>query len=174
MSGELPSETVGAGRGRRGVIRLVSGGEGIITGTVVCAAVIAAGAGHTESIAELSVAMVGTITVYWLAHLHAVAIGGAISEGHHPLLALRHSAAETWTIAAASLVPLAILLVAHIAGAELSTAAWIALLSTIVLLAFYSFLAGRRGGLGLRGSLASSFAGASLGIVVALLKAALH
>ena len=119
MSGEPPSETIGAGRGRRSVLRLLSGGEGIITGTVVCAAVIAAGAGHTESIAELSVAMVGTITVYWLAHLHAVAIGGAISEGHHPLLALRHSAAETWTIEAASLVPLAILLVAHIAGASL-------------------------------------------------------
>jgi hypothetical protein len=174
MAAELPSEAVGADRGRRDQFHLLSGGEGIITGTVVCAAVIAAGAGHTDSIRELSVAMIGTITVYWLAHLHAVAIGGAVNKGHHPLLALRHAAGETWTIAAASLVPLAILLLAHLAGAELSTAAWIALLSTIGLLAVYSFVAGRRGGLGLRGSLVCSVAGAALGILVALLKAALH
>lgn len=145
-----------------------------MTGTVVCAAVIAAGVGHTQSIGQLSAAIVGTIMVYWLAHLHATAIAGAISTGHHPLLALRHAVAHTWTIGAASLVPLVILLTAHIAGADLSTAGWIALLGTIGLLTVYSFVAGRRGGLGLRGSIMCAVAGASLGLLVALMKAALH
>jgi len=152
----------------------VSGGEGIITGTVVCAAVIAATAGHTESIAQLSGAIVGTILVYWLAHLHASAIGGAVSAGHHPFLAVRRAAAHTWTIAAASFLPLVILLVAHLAGADLSAAARIALWSTIVLLTAYSYLAGHRGGLGVGGSVACAVAGGSLGILVALMKAALH
>jgi len=174
MSGEAQPDLEAADPADPDLVRLLSGSEGIITGTVVCAAVIAAAAGHTSSIAELSVAIVGTIIVYWLAHLHAVAISGAISEGHHPLLAVRHAARETWTIPAASLVPLVILLIAHLAGADLRAAAWIAMLSTIVLLAVYSFVAGRRGGLGLAGSIACSAAGASLGIVVALLKAALH
>lgn len=174
MGEQVPAESHPGVRRGRDVFHLVSGGEGIITGTVVCAAVIAAGAGHTESFAQLSAAIIGTILVYWLAHLHASAIGGAVSAGHHPVLALRLAAAHTWTIAAASLVPLAILLLAHIGGADLSNAARIALLSTIGLLTGYSYAAGRRGGLGARGSILCAVAGASLGVLVALLKAALH
>lgn len=170
----MPIEPRGGSRQQRAVSQLMSGAEGIITGTVVCAAVIAAGAGHLQSIGQLSAAMIGTIIVYWLAHLHATAIAGAISAGHHPLLALRHAAAHTWTIAAASLVPLVILLIAHLAGSDLSRAARIALEGTIGLLAVYSYVAGRRGGLGLRGSIMCAVAGASLGVLVALMKAALH
>src|SRR5262245_59181429 len=127
---------------------LFRGGEGIITGTVVCAAVIAAGAGHIHTTRQLSAAIVGTVTVYWLAHLHAHAIGGAVSEGHHPMVALRRAVAHTWTIAAASLLPLAVLLLSELAGADLEQGAWIALWASVALLAFYSYLAGRRGGLG--------------------------
>lgn len=153
---------------------LIGGVEGIITGTVVCAAVLAASVGHLHSTAQAVTAMVGTVLVYWLAHLHAHAIGGAVSEGHHPLEALRHAAWHTWTIAAASLVPVAIMLVAEVFGADLSRAAWIALWASVALLASYSYLAGARGGLGLGGRLACSLAGAGLGLVVALLKASLH
>jgi hypothetical protein len=153
---------------------LMPGVEGVITGTVVCASVIAAAAGHLDSTAQVVTAMVGTVLVYWLAHLHAHAIGGAVSEGHHPLSALRRSAAHTWTIAAASLLPVAIFLLSELLGADLRRAAWIALWSTVGLLALYSYVAGARGGLGLAGRLACSLAGAGLGLVVALLKAALH
>ncbi len=153
---------------------LFRGGEGIITGTVVCAAVIAAGVGHIDSTAQLTVAILGTVFVYWLAHLHAHTIGHAVASGHHPLRALRSGVTHTWPIAAASLLPIGILLLAEIAGADLRTAAWIALLATIGLLTGYSYLAGRRSGLGTTGSLLSAAAGAALGIVIALLKAALH
>jgi hypothetical protein len=153
---------------------LLRGVEGIITGTVVCAAVIAASVGHLESTAQAVTAMVGTVLVYWLAHLHAHAIGGAVRHLHHPVVALRHAAQETWTIGAASLVPVAIMLVSEVLGADLGRAAWIALWSTVGLLAVYSYLAGARGGLGLGGRLACSVAGAALGLLVALLKASLH
>jgi hypothetical protein len=75
---------------------------------------------------------------------------------------------------AASLVPVAILLAAELGGASLRAAAWAALYATIGLLGAYSFLAGRRGGLGWWGCLASAAAGAALGGLIALLKAALH
>ncbi len=155
-------------------LRLVHGVEGIITGTVVCASVIAASAGYIETTWQLVTAMVGTVLVYWLAHLHAHAVGGAVSEGHHPILALRRAVAHTWTIAAASLLPVAILLLAELLGADLARAGWIALWSTVGLLALYSYVAGARGGLGLTGRLACSVAGAALGLLVALLKATLH
>lgn len=153
---------------------LISGGEGIFTGTVVCAAAIAYGAGHLKSTAELSVAIFGTVLIYWLAHLHARTLGASVTHGHHPLVALRLALLETWPIAGASLLPILILFFAEIAGASLRTAAWIALIATIALLTAYSYLAGARSGLGTWGRVASAAIGAGIGVLVALLKVALH
>jgi hypothetical protein len=153
---------------------LLRGGEGLMTGTVVSAAVLAAASGHVDSTAQLSVAIVGTNLVYWLAHLHASTIGAAVNERLHPLHALRVAIRHTWTIAAASLLPLAVLLLAEAVGAELALAAWVALWATVALLTLYSYLAGRRGGLGTRDSLVCAVAGCGLGLVAAALKAALH
>jgi positive regulator of sigma E activity len=148
-------------------------GEGIITGTVVSAAVIAAAAGHLEE-THIVLAILGTAFIYWLAHLHARTLGDAVKHRTHPVDALKEALAETWPILAASLLPAVIMLVAQIVGAEIRRAAWIAVIGSTVLLAIYSFMAGRRGGLGLGGSLLSGAIGASLGILVIALKAGLH
>ena len=71
-------------------------------------------------------------------------------------------------------MPVGILLIADVAGATIRTAAWIAVIASTVLLTVYSFLAGRRGGLGLGGSLVSASVGAALGILIILMKAGLH
>lgn len=155
-------------------LHLVSGGEGAITGTVVCAAVIAYGVGHAYSTSQLVVAITATVAVYWLAHLHAVTIGSSLTHGHHPVRALRHALVETAPVAAASIVPLGVLVVTRLAGADLSTSAWTALLVTIGLLATYSYVAGARGGLDTLGRVACAAAGAGIGVLVALLKVALH
>jgi hypothetical protein len=153
---------------------LVTGGEGTITGTVVCAAAIAYGAGKNNSTAELCLAIVGTVFVYWLAHVHAVTLGSSLTHRHHPIAAFRHAVVHTLPILGASIVPLVILLLGRLAGAELRTAAWIALIATIALLTFYSYMAGVRGGLDTGGRIASACAGAAIGVLVALLKIALH
>jgi hypothetical protein len=167
-----------SGRGRRFAaadrLGLYRGAEGLITGTVVCAAAIAYGAGHIDSTGPLCAAIFGTVAVYWLAHLHAETLGSALTHGHHPLAALRHAVAATWLIAGVSVLPVGILLLSELFGAELRTAAWIALLATIGLLTTYSYLAGARGGLDRGGRIISAAAGAGLGILVALLKVALH
>lgn len=153
---------------------LISGGEGVITGTVVCAAVIAYGAAHPSSTARLTLALLGTVLVYWLAHLHAVTIGESVRYGHHPLRALRQALTETWPIAAVSALPILILVLAEAFGAALATAAWVALLATIGLLTLYSYLAGARGGLSIWGRIASAVVGAAIGLLVAALKVGLH
>lgn len=160
--------------GRRDLLGLVVGGEGAITGTVVCAAAIAYGAGHVKSTAELSLAILGTVAVYWLAHLHAVTLGSSLTHRHHPIAAFRHALVVTAPIFGASILPLLVLLVCRLAGAGLRTSAWIALIATIGLLTVYSYLAGARGGLDTGGRVASACAGAAIGILVALLKVALH
>ena len=159
---------------RRDPLGLVSGSEGAITGTVVCAAVIAYGVGHFDSTAQLSVAIVATVGIYWLAHLHAVTISSSLTHGHHPVQAARHALRETLPIAAVSILPLGVLLLTRLLGAGLSASAWAALVVTIGLLSGYSYLAGARGGLDTGGRIASAAAGAALGILVALLKVALH
>jgi hypothetical protein len=153
---------------------LVTGGEGAITGTVVCAAAIAYSAGHVDSLRQLCFAILGTVAVYWIAHVHAVTLGSALTHRHRPLAAFRHALAETAPLAGASVVPLAALLLCRLAGAELYTAAWVALIATIGLLSVYSYVAGARGGLEMGGRLASAGAGAGIGILIALLKLALH
>ena len=158
----------------RDLLGLREGGEGTITGTVVCAAAIAYAAGHVDSSWELSGIILGTVLVYWLAHLHAVTLGSAMTRGHHPLAAFRHALGETWPIAGASVVPLAVLLVAELLGAELRTAAWVALSATVGLLGVYSYIAGVRGGLDTGGRILSALAGLALGLLVVLLKVGLH
>ncbi len=160
--------------GSRDPFGIRRGGEGAITGTVVCAAAIAYSAGHVETIARLCITILGTVAVYWVAHLHAVTIGNALTHRHHPLAALRHAFVETLPIAGASVVPLAILLLTTLAGADLLASAWCALLATIALLAVYSYIAGARGGLDVRGSLTCGVAGAGVGLLVVGLKVALH
>ena len=159
---------------RRDLLGLVRGGEGAITGPVVCAAAIAVGAGHTKSTGELSLVIVGTVTVYWIAHLHAETIGASLTHRHHPIAAFRHAFTETLPILGASVVPLGVLLLTTLLGASQRTAAWAALLATIALLTGYSYLAGARGGLDMRGRLASAAAGAGVGLLVVVLKVGLH
>jgi hypothetical protein len=159
---------------RRDPLGLVTGGEGTITGTVVCAAAIAYAGGHTDSVWELSAVILGTVAVYWVAHLHAVTLGSSLTRRHHPFVALRHALRETWPIAGASVVPIGVLLLTSLLGAELRTAAWSALLASIALLTAYSGLAGRRGGLDRWGQAGSALAGLGLGLLVVLLKVALH
>jgi hypothetical protein len=81
---------------------------------------------------------------------------------------------ETWPIVTASVLPVAALLLSTLLGAELRTAAWVALVTTIVLLTAYSYIAGMRGGLDRWGCLAAAATGAAIGVLVALLKVGLH
>jgi hypothetical protein len=159
---------------RRDPLGLVSASEAAITGTVVCAAAIAYGAGHVDSTAQLCLVILGTLTVYWLAHLHAATLGSALTHRHHPVMAFRHALWETMPIMGASVAPVIVLLVSRLFGADLRTSAWIALIVTIGLLTVYSYRAGARGGLDTGGRIASAAAGAGIGIIVALLKVALH
>ena len=159
---------------RPDLLGLQRGGEGAITGTVVCAATIAYSAGQVETVGHLCATILGAVAVYWVAHLHAVTIGSALTHRHHPLAAIRHGLAETLPIAGASVVPLAVLLVTTLLGADLGTAAWTALIAAILLLATYSYIAGARGGLDMSERLWCTAAGAGVGLLVVALKVALH
>jgi hypothetical protein len=87
---------------------------------------------------------------------------------------IEESLAETWPILAAALVPAVILFALQLFGVDIVIDAWIAVIACTVLLTGYSFFAGRRGGLSLRGSVLTACIGALLGMLVIGLKAGLH
>ena len=92
-------------------------------------------AGHLSEDTRLVLAILGSVVIYWLAHVHA-----RVVERAHPMSALRGGSAGAWPILAAALLPVGILLIADVAGAPIRTAAWIAVIASTVLLTVYSFL----------------------------------
>ncbi|MGV1037771.1 MAG: hypothetical protein ACOYD0_12210 [Candidatus Nanopelagicales bacterium] len=148
--------------------------EAVITGTVVCAAAIAAAAGHLESSGQLALAIVGTVFIYWLAHVHATALSYAVQRRADPVRAVRKSLVENMPLAFVSLIPLGILFAAEVLGIDARRAAYIALAVNIALLTFYGYIAGRRSGLSTTGRLMAAGAGAGIGMLIILLKASLH
>ena len=144
---------------------------------MVCAAAIAYSAGHVETTARLCITILGTVAVYWVAHLHAVTIGNSLTHRHHPLAAVRHAFVETLPIAGASVVPLAILLLTTLVSAPTCWHLGLvrALVATIALLAIYSYIAGARGGLDARGEpRVCAWPEQASGLLVVGLKVALH
>lgn len=147
------------------------GAEGVITGTVICAAVLASAVGLGATTFQLCTAIIGTVVIYWLSHVHAITVGLAVSEKMQFRHAFRRALAHSAPLAVVSLLPLAILLIAELVGASVAAAGTIALIASIALLAIYGYLAGIRGGLGMRGALLSAFGGILLGVLTMALKA---
>lgn len=148
--------------------------ESLLLGTTLCGGVIAAGAGHTPSIASLVAGIIGTVLVYWAAHLHAATLAIAIRPGSRGRSAFGTAVLQTWRIPAAATIPVAVLTAAALAGADVRTAAWLAIAVTAALLGAYGYLAGQRAGLGWTGRAASTLGGVAVGLSVVVLKASLH
>jgi hypothetical protein len=145
-----------------------------IYGTIVTAAVIAAG-GNTLSSVALETTVLVTLVVYWLAEQYADLLGEHTRVGHLPDRdQVFSSLAATWPMVTASFVPLASLLVARLVGASPSRAAAIALYVAVAILVIEGHASARVAGLrGIRLFVVSATAGL-LGVVMVVLKAVLQ
>jgi hypothetical protein len=145
-----------------------------IYGTIVTAAVIAAG-GNQLSSAQLAVTVIVTLIVYWLAEQYAELLGARAHDGRLPSAGLiRSSLAEAWPMVTASFLPVASIGVAVLLGASSSNAAQAALIVTVVLLIMHGYTAGRAAGLhGVRRVVVTAIAGL-LGISMVILKSVLQ
>jgi hypothetical protein len=141
-----------------------------IYGTIITAAVIAAGGGRLST-GSLAVTVLVTLLVYWLAEQYAELLGEHTHSGRLPSATqARASLAAAWPMVSASFIPLACLLLARLCGASTSGAAWVGLLVAVGLLVVHGHAAGRAAGLaGIRLLLVSGTAGL-LGVVMVVLK----
>jgi hypothetical protein len=145
-----------------------------IYGTIVTAAVLAAGGNQLGSVA-LAVTVVVTLVVYWLAEQYANLLAEHTHAGRLPgREQVRANLAEAWPMVTASYVPVAVLLVASALGASPVWAARVALGVAVVLLVVYGHAAGRAAGLtGVRLVAVTTVAGA-LGVAMIVLKTLLQ
>jgi len=145
-----------------------------IYGTIVTAAVIAAGGNQLNS-AQLAVTVVVTLIVYWLAEQYAELLGAHTHDGRLPSLRLvRSSLAEAWPMVTASFVPVASIGVAVLIGLSPSDAAQAALIVTVVLLIMHGYNAGRVAGLRGRQRVFVTVIAGLLGVAMVILKSVLQ
>jgi predicted histidine transporter YuiF (NhaC family) len=139
-----------------------------IYGTVVTAAVLASAGTQLRTLA-LALAVLVTLTVYWVAEGYAE-FGERAYEGTVPSWSqTRASMAAKWPLVSASFVPLAALILTRGLGSSATTAALVALLVTVALLLGYGWSAGRAAHLhGLRLLGMTLAAGALGGVMIGL------
>ncbi|GAB2984421.1 hypothetical protein GCM10017788_40520 [Amycolatopsis acidiphila] len=151
--------------GRRGRRRAAG-----IYGVVVTAAILTA-AGSQLSTAALTVAVVVTLLVYWVAEEYAELLGEHVVDGKLPgRRQVRAELLATWPMVSASFGPLLVALLARLAGTSAVAAANAGLAAAVVLLVWHAWSAGRAARLGGWPLVALTSVGALLGIVMILLK----
>jgi hypothetical protein len=141
-----------------------------IYGAIITASIMTVAGGHLATL-PLALSVLITLMVYWLAEQYAELLGEQAAGGHLPTGPLiRTALATSWPIVSSSFAPLAVLVVARLAGASASAAAYAGLAAAIALLTFHGWSAARAAQLR-RWQLAGSTAvAAALGLVMVALK----
>ena len=144
-----------------------------IYGVIVSSAVMSAS--HAEKAYQVLVSVLVTLVVYWGAERYARIVAERIHEGHRPSwTTVRRQLTHGWEMVTASTLPLVVLGVTSLLGAELSTAVLAALACSTVLLCVAGWAVGRDGRLTSRERLASTLVAGLFGLMFVGLKALLH
>jgi hypothetical protein len=161
-AGKASGTPDGAGAGRRRAAG--------IYGAIITASIMTAAGGSLPTLA-LALSVLLTLVVYWLAEEYAEVLGRQATGGHVPTWAyIRFRLARSWPIVSASFAPLAVLIVARLAGATALAAANIGVGAAIVLLTAHGWTAGRAAHLKGWQLAASTSIAAVLGLVMVVLK----
>jgi positive regulator of sigma E activity len=144
-----------------------------IYGVIVSAAVMSAA--HAPTAIATVTAVLVTLTIYWAAERYARIVAERIHEGHRPSVrTVRQQLTDGWEMITASLLPLAVLMLARVLGATLRESIIWALVCSTVLLCVAGWHVGRGGRLTVAERCMSSAVAGTFGIVLVLLKALLH
>jgi hypothetical protein len=144
-----------------------------VYGVIVGAAVMAAA--HAPSAAATATAVLVTLSIYWAAERYARIVAARIHQGHRPTSeTVRGELTSGWEMITTSLLPLAVLLLTRLFGANLRAAVIWALICSTVLLCRAGWRVGRGGRLTLMERLVSSAVAGLFGVGLIVLKTLLH
>lgn len=144
-----------------------------IYGTIVGAAVMATA--HAERAVAVIVSVAVTLMIYWAAERYARLVAERIHSGRRPTWAeTRQRLAFGWEIVTASMLPLAVLAVGAATGLSLTTAVFLGLTCSTVLLFLAGWEIGQGGRLSRGERLVLAMISGGFGAGMIVLKALLH
>jgi hypothetical protein len=159
--GEQPGRSAGT-RGRRHAAG--------IYGTIITASILAAAGNHLPA-PPLSVCILVTLVVYWLAEEYAEILGEQLQGERLPKWPeVRSALASTSPMVSASFIPLVALVLARLLGGSSSVAVTVGLAVAVALLTIYAWSAARAAKLRGRQLLGITSIAAGLGLVMIILK----
>ena len=145
-----------------------------IYGLIIASSVLAASA-DDDDIVHVAGSVLGTLLVYWLAETYAHVMAARHVTGRSSAwTAVRHDLRTGWPLVSASFIPLIVVVLAAIVGADVEIAETAGLICATVLLFASGWVAGRRRGSTGFGLFGGAVAAACFGVVLVGLKATLH
>lgn len=160
QAGSSPRDAATAGR------RRAAG----IYGAIITASVMTAASQSLPTLA-LALSVLVTLVVYWLAEQYADLLGAQSARGHVPTWPhIRTALRDGWPIVSVSFAPLAVLVLARIAGGSSVAAANAGVIAAVVLLTFHGWAAARAARLQGWQLVAATGTAAALGLALVALK----
>lgn len=146
-----------------------------VYGSILAAGVVASlDVGHVSD-GDMTIALAGTMFVFWLAHVWSEAIGDRMNDPRpYTWKRLRAVASWHWPMVQASLGPLAALVLADLGVWSLNTAVTLALLISIAQLVGWGIAVGRRTFESWPAALLSGAVDGALGLMIVVLKTFVH
>jgi hypothetical protein len=144
-----------------------------IYGLIVCAAMLVTA--HAERAWREVLAVLVTLTIYWLAERYARIVAERIHEGRRPAWhTVRHQLTHGWELITASALPLLVLVIVRLAGARMVAAEFAALACCTLLLCVAGWRMGAGGRLTPAERLVSTVTAGAFGAAMVVLKTLLH
>jgi hypothetical protein len=155
--------------------RVAANVAGMVYGTIVVGAVLAAEAAQRETYAETIGGVVLAVLLYTLAHAYARSATQRLRD-KRPLTvtSVRDALVSELAILAGAALPLLALILSGIAGAKLSTALAAGLWTSVALIVLIEFAAGFRAGARGRELATQTAVGVVLGLLVVAMRAVMH
>lgn len=146
-----------------------------VYGSILAAAVIASLDVGEVGEGDMTIALGGTLLVFWLAHVWSEAIADRMQDPRpYSWRRLRAVAAWHWPMVQASLGPLGALLLADLGVWSLTTAVTLALAISVAQLVGWGIAVGRRTFEGWPAALLSGAVDGALGLLIVMLKTLVH
>ncbi len=165
----------GWGRRIRGWLVRGENPAGVVYGTILVGALIAAESGVNDGYPDLIGSTALALGIFWLAHSYSTALGRRLAgEEHLTAGTLGRALGHDWSIVRGASVPLLALLLAWAAGANETTGIDVAVWTTIACLVVFELLAGLRARSTPREFVFEATVGAAMGLAILALKFVAH
>lgn len=148
---------------------------GLLYGAIISSTALATASLHDDGPTRVAVTASVVLVIYWLADLYVHAISVRFDGDARGLLRrLGAAAAHKASVLKGGLPGIVVYVVAHGAGADSTTAAYLALGFSVVLLTVVGYLGARQAGTPRRSAVLEGVGAGALGVVIMVAKSLLH